>query len=291
MIGRYGRTQPTKPPPPGLPRWSDDWKLKAMLEPLYTTANCRPAYQLNWTLSVFWKEAVEAAPWLEALKEATEPDGVRILEHRFSEPGVSQFILSTKPEVAPQQFVRSVKGRLQYLVRDKRPKAFQRNYGFRSVGSAKRDLVERYVGDQLGHHPMADPDVQKRLEHFQITRDDVDLSRPRHSSHGVYWHNLHIVFVHDGRYMEIREDRLAAVKDMLLRATVKHGRLLSRAAVLSDHVHLTVGCDVGESPAEVAVGYMNNLAFTWGMKAVYQFGYYVGTFGEYDRGVVAGPSR
>ncbi|MEE8450982.1 MAG: hypothetical protein V3R99_03675, partial [Thermoguttaceae bacterium] len=147
---------------------------------------------------------------------------------------------------------------------------------------------ERDVADQLGHHPMADPEVQRRLERFQTRHDDVDLARPRRSAYGVYWYNLHVVLVCDGRYMEIREDPLTAVRDMLLKATQKHGRLLSRASVLPDHLHLTVGCDVGESPAEVALGYMNNIAYVWGMKAVFQFGYYVGTFGEYDRGALSG---
>ena len=258
-----------------------------MPKPLYTATNYHGAYQLNWMLSVFWKEPIASAPWLDSLKQATEPDGVRILEHRFSDPSVSQFFLSTKPDVAPRQFVRSVKGRLQYLVRDERPKAFRRNYGFRSVGSVKRDVVERYVAEQLGHHRMADAEVQKRLQRFQTRLDDVDLSRPRRGAHGVYWYNLHIVFVHDSRYMEIREDRLGAVQGMLFQATAKHGRQLSRASVLPDHVHLTVGCDAGESPAEVTLGYMNNVAYVLGMQAVFQFGFYVGTFGEYDRGVVS----
>ena len=43
-----------------------------------------------------------------------------------------------------------------------------------------------------------------------------------------------------------------------------------------------LGCNVTESPAEVALSYMNNLAWTAGMKRVFGFGFYVGTFGEYD---------
>ena len=43
---------------------------------------------------------------------------------------------------------------------------------------------------------------------------------------------------------------------------------------------------VAESPEEIALAYMNNLAFAHGMRPVYQFGYYVGTFGEYDMAAV-----
>ncbi len=83
------------------------------LSPIYTLDNCRAAYQLNWSLTVFWHQAVSAADWLGALQAATEPDGVRVLEHRFADETTSQFLVSTKPAVSPHALVRSVKGRLQ----------------------------------------------------------------------------------------------------------------------------------------------------------------------------------
>ena len=36
----------------------------------------------------------------------------------------------------------------------------------------------------------------------------------------------------------------------------------------------------------VAIGYMNNLGFAHGMKPLLQFGFFVGTFGEYDSGAI-----
>jgi hypothetical protein len=74
------------------------------------------------------------------------------------------------------------------------------------------------------------------------------------------------------------------MQEMILRAARKKGHRLSRGSIFTDHIHLAVGCDVTESPGEVARGYMNNLAHVHGMNAVFQFGYYVGTFGEYDFG-------
>ena len=46
--------------------------------------------------------------------------------------------------------------------------------------------------------------------------------------------------------------------------------------------HRPFGCGLTESPPEVALGYLNNVAYAQGMKRVYQFGLYVGTVGEYD---------
>jgi hypothetical protein len=129
-----------------------------MPDPLYTVDHVRVAYQLNWSLTIFWiQPAPVAQGWLEPLMTATEPDGVRILEHQLIKSNVSQFLVSTKPQIAPAACIRSVKGRLQYLVRAKIPKAFRRNYSITSLGSANAEAMEKYVGSQAEHHPMADP--------------------------------------------------------------------------------------------------------------------------------------
>ena len=211
---------------------------------------------------------------------------MRVLEHRFADERMSQFLVSTKPAVSPHALVRSVKGRLQYLVRGERPKAFQRNYCLRSVGSVTREDVENYVRAQPGHHPMADPRVQAIFERNQICNPQVDLSRPRQGDHAIYWYNLHIVLVHAERFREVCEERIAARRAMIIGVCEKQGYLLSRAGIVSDHVHLTLGGVPNQSPGEIAVRFMNNLAYRDGMKRVFEFGYYVGTFGEYDLGAI-----
>jgi len=257
------------------------------MNPIYTAQNCTPAYQLNWSLSLFWKStAVSPEHWLEHLQQSTEPDGVRVLEHRITGDNVSQFFLSSQPQVAPSDILWSVKGRLQHTVRDLVPKAFRRNYSLHSIGSAKREVVEQYVAGQLGHHPMADPRVQKRMAKYQINHPDVDLSKVRYSSYGQFRYNLHLVMVNRGRDVQIDDDVLSAVQAMIQNAARKKGHLLSHGRILADHIHLTLGCDVKETPLDVALGYLNNLAYAQGMTDVYEYSFYVGTFGEYDRGAI-----
>jgi len=114
------------------------------MEPIYTAENVTPAYQLNWGLTVFWRQPpIPDHEWLKKLQAATEPDGVRILKRR-----------------------------------------------------------------------------------------------------------------------------------------------LSRVGLLPDHIHLTLGCPIDQSPETIAISFLNNCAYAVGMKPVFQFGYYVGTIGEYDRGAV-----
>ncbi|HEV8130104.1 MAG TPA: hypothetical protein VGQ81_02555 [Acidobacteriota bacterium] len=117
-------------------------------QPTYTTANCKPAYQLNWSVTLFWNQPVETEDWLDQLKAETEKDRVRILQHRFSTPSDSQFLASTKPDLAPPEMLRSIKGRLRYLTRNQFSKSFRGNYSVRSVGSQKRETIENYVASQ-----------------------------------------------------------------------------------------------------------------------------------------------
>ena len=260
-----------------------------MPAPLYTADNCSAAYQLKWSLSVFWRTAPpRELEWLDSLKAATEADGVRILEHRFKSDNVSQFLVSTRPDSAPPQIVRSLKGRLQYLVREQLHKAFRRNYSIHSVGSANLTAVEGYVASQLEHHRMADQRVQLRLAKYQIHCPEADLSLAMRGSHGEYHYNLHVVLVHVERWTEVRDDVLTAIREMVLKSSRAKGHRLARAGILADHVHLLLGCNLAESPQDVALGYLNNLAYAQGMRPVYQYGFYVGTVGQYDLGAIRG---
>jgi REP element-mobilizing transposase RayT len=253
------------------------------MEPLYTPANCKPAYELRWSLSLFASAPLpDAQSWLVQLKEVVERDDVRILEHHACGPSTCQFFISTRPPVAPAAIVKSVKGRLQHLLGDRIPRAFRRNFSLTSVGEARREVVEAYVANQLGHHRMADERMQIRLTEFQLRFPEADLAEPQFSSHGRYIYNLHLVLVHDGRWSDADEERLAKSCEMYIKAARKKRHRLSRLGLLSDHLHATLGCGYDESPEEVALSYLNNLAFVHGMKPVYQFGYFVGTFGEYD---------
>jgi putative transposase len=260
-------------------------------QPLYTRENCSFACPLQWGLSVFWRSPVDTAPWFPDLVLATEADGIRLLGHRFVRPGFSQFSLSTRPEVAPLLLVQRVKGRLQYLVRASLPKALRANYALRSFGRVRREVIEAYVASQLGHHPMADQRVHILLERFQVEQPEVRLENHRSTGQGIYWYNLHVVLVHRGRWAEIDPDVLSRVREMILKVSRAKGYALSRAGILPDHVHLVVGCPLEVAPVDVALAFLNNLAFVHGMRPVFQFGGYVGTFGEYDQGAVESDER
>ena len=254
--------------------------------PIYTAENCQFSCPLQWGLTVFWRSPPSDDDWFVSLATSLEVDGIRALGHRFDSPCTSQFVISTQPQVSPQHVVQRVKGRLQHLVRDRLPKAFRGNFAIRSFGNVSRTTVEEYVSKQVEHHPMADPRVVERLQHLQITNADINLADPQRTSQGLFWNNLHIVLVHRDRWIDVQEESLRSVQQMIVRSCAAKGYRLSRAGILPDHVHLAVGCGFDVSPGEVTLGFLNNLAYVRGMEPVYQFGAFMGTFGEYDRRAV-----
>jgi REP element-mobilizing transposase RayT len=257
------------------------------MEPIYSSKNTSPAYQLNWSVSLFGRAGFPPSElWLDQLRTTCEDDAVRILEFRAVEKHVVQFLVSTQPYLSPSQTVRSLKGRWQYLIRERAPKAFRRNYSICSVGEANCRVLEQYVAGQTSQHRMADPNVQRRIESFQFHDREIDLGRTMTGTYGQFVHALQVVVENERGWHEIREDALENSRSMVIRTARKKHWRLSRIGILSNHIHILLGADVTESPAEIALSLMNNLAYAQGMKPVLRFSYYVGTFGRYDRGAV-----
>ena len=150
------------------------------------------------------------------------------------------------------------------------------------AGIFSHETIERYIADQTRHHTMADPRVQRRFESLSIGGSRELLDTPRVSGHAQFCYNLHLVLVSRDRDIEIRRRALEARQHMLVAAAAKKGHLIGKGQILADHLHVALGCQLSEPPQEVALGYLNNLAYAAGMKPIFQYGYYVGTFSRYD---------
>ena len=257
------------------------------METLYTPDNTTAAYQLNWSVALFGAdEFPPTAQWLSELKAVAESDGVRILEYHIAATNVMQFLVSSKPQIAPSQIVRSLKGRWQYLIRDTNPKAFRRNYSIGSIGEVNSDVLASYVARQPQNHPMADRRVQERIEALQFHDSELDFGSERFSSHGRFVHNLHVVLENEGGWHDTRAEVLIRSRQMIIDSAKKHSWGLARIGLVTNHFHILLSAEVTESPESVALCLMNNLAYVQQMKPILRFSYYVGTFGEYDRGAI-----
>ena len=164
---------------------------------IYSPTSCKPAYQLRWSLSIFPQTLLPPAiNCLNDLQASTIRDRVHTLDARLLSDNVTQFLLSTEPSASPPAIVKSVKGRLQTILRPELIVAYRRNFRITSVGDASIEVVENYVAAQLVHHRSSFATDPTKFESIQYEDRSIDLTVPGNSAHGQYLIALHIVLVH-----------------------------------------------------------------------------------------------
>ena len=182
--------------------------------------------------------------------------------------------------------LKSVKGRLQHLLRPQMRLAWRRNFRLTSVGDANIATVENYVAKQLDHHPLASAKSQQNLADYQWQDPAIDLAQPVFSSHGQFVLALHLVFVHSERWRNVSSDFVQKTQRAILQTATKKGQQISRLSILADHVHFTLRFGYDSSPEEVALSYMNNVSYRHGMLRIWMDSFYVGSIGPYDMNAV-----
>ena len=258
------------------------------LEPIYAGDNCNFAYQLRWAVSIFWQRPVADSLWFSAFEESLKKDEIRILSWRWLGDDGMQFAVSTLPTASPVFIIQRIKGRVQYAVKEHAPKALRAHYAVRSYGTQEREIIEAYIAKQPSKHPMAAPRSQQIFEELVFVDSNVDLSIAQKTEHGDIWYNLHLVLVHVDRWRDVDAERLMRTQSIILRCVKQKEWRLSRCAILADHLHLALGCQLTEAPQQVVLALMNNIAWVYGMKAILCHSAFLGTFSEYDQRAVVG---
>ncbi len=180
-----------------------------------------------------------------------------------------------------------MKGRLQHALRFAgTPTKFSRKVAFRSIGENRREQVEAYIGRQVAKEQFVDDRFEEFMKGFTVSNADVRLQYPSETERGRYWYNLHVVFVTESRVRFTDEASLRLMAGTCDKVAIKKSYGISRRSVMPDHIHLSLRGNVDHSPEDVALSFMNNIAFAFGQKAILRPSYYVGTFGEYDMGAV-----
>jgi REP element-mobilizing transposase RayT len=70
------------------------------------------------------------------------------------------------------------------------------------------------------------------------------------------------------------------------RICARKGYKASALAVLADHLHIALRGAVVQTPEQIALSFLNNLAYALEQRPWWQAGYYAGTFGEYSMAAV-----
>jgi len=253
--------------------------------PLYTAHNLHPAYQLRYGWTGWPSKGafppLPPEPFLKQLSEKWEEDNLRLLEHAWT-PGSISLTFSARPEMSPVRLAALAKGRLQHALRlAGKPVLFSRKVSVRSIGHSTREAIETYIRTQLKREVMADPRYEADLRKQAINDPKVDLSRPARTHSGRYWYTLHLVLVVAGRYRMGWAEGAGNMPEVCRQIAKKKGYEISTLSVMPDHVHIALRGNVEHSPQEIALTFQNNLAYYMGQCRIWEYSYYVGTFGEY----------
>jgi REP element-mobilizing transposase RayT len=215
-----------------------------------------------------------------------EKDGLHVLESSLA-PGQIQLTVSATPHVSPVTLAARIKGRIQNHCRHKgSPIDFSRKLAVRSLGDPTRAQVEAYIRNQVANEDLADERFREMLASFTVVDPQVDLSAPTQSNSGRYWYNLHLVLVVSQRYRIGEMAFLTKIRETTVKICVKKGYSVSALAVMPDHLHLAVRGAIEQSPEEIALAFLNNLAHVLDRRPWWEAGYYAGTFGEYGMAAV-----
>ena len=149
----------------------------------------------------------------------------------------------------------------------------------------------RPTSRQIVKERFADPRFAAAMAEYTVVCPEADLTQPSESLSGRYWYNLHVVLVVAERGRVTDGATLAAFRDGSFRIAAKKGHSIARLAAMRDHLHSALRGNVNESPQEIALGFQNNLANLLGQKRIWDDGFYVGTFGEYDFGAIRAAVR
>jgi REP element-mobilizing transposase RayT len=258
-----------------------------MPNPIYKYEHLKPAFHLRYTWTGWPTAGTQFPPipdehFFEQLDTAWQSDSLKRIATNWQTDKI-QFTFSTVPTVSPTLFVARVKGRLQHALRlGGTPVRFSRKVAFRGIGENHTLEVENYIQTQAEKERFVDPRFSEMLRRFTIVDPAVALDEPSESNSGRYWYNLHVVLVVASRG-RIRSEEDFAKLDRMVQATAeKHQYGLAARAWMPDHLHVALRGHIEESPGEIALSIMNNTAFAMRQNALWQPGFYVGTFSEYD---------
>ena len=260
--------------------------------PIYTPRGVRPVHALryDWT---GWLSEESKAPFppntfrlIEQTAPLWEADGIRLDDFRHHR-GSLQLLFECGPDVPPVYFASRVKGRLQHALRQGAAwPRFSRKVSVRTLGENVRAAVEGYLGKQVRKEGFVDPRFRARLSQYTIEDETVDLAEPTLTNSGRYWYNIHLVFVTAGRRRTGSDEIFTAIRDGSLRIAKKKGYLIKSLSVMPDHTHVALRGAIDDTPEDIALAFMNNLAFLLGRDRVWKDEYYVGTFSEYRLDVI-----
>ena len=155
-----------------------------------------------------------------------------------------------------------------------------------AIGDNTQADVEAYIERQVGKELLVDEAFRDKLRQFTVVNPGVDLAAPTSTKRGRYWYNLHLVLIVQERWRINDLKCLAPIRDQCLKLAALHDYALSRLSIVPDHMHTALRGNIPHSPEEVALKFLNNVAYVLGQRMIWEPCYYAGTFGSYNMNAV-----
>ncbi len=256
-------------------------------EPYFTSSdtNCVHSLYYSWNGWLINREYFpeNTSDIVENCRDLWRKDGFSLINSSLDADHI-QLLFSSEPDVAPVEFTRKVKGRMDYAFRKANsPVRFSELNGFRVLGKNSDEIVQAYIKKQVKKEGFVDERYKKYLEQF--TFDDVlnDISKPYCSHSGRYWYNIHLVIViGDRRYPMTRSEVFESINSALPRIAEKKKCMLAKFAIMPDHIHIALRGNIEMSPYEIGLSFMNNLSYILNKGTFWKSEVYVGTFSSYS---------
>ncbi len=124
------------------------------------------------------------------------------------------------------------------------------------------------------------------LQSNTLSDDSLDITQPISNNHGRYVLGLHLVLVHTERWRIANAAFVQTSKEAFLASAKKYGLGISRLSILADHLHAAIRFTYDQSPEQIALSFMNNIAYCHGMLKMWMDSFYVGTIGPYDMNAI-----
>lgn len=265
--------------------------------PTFTAAELKAAYQLRYHFGWYshGRQPLFRAPAVRdtiaaGLTRVAEQHGYHLLEWEL-EPNVLRALISLRPDQAPVDVTRLVKGNIARDVRKRQGsgKIWSRGWFVRSNGDVTDDVIRAYVQSQFEHHRAAPGDFE-HLTALCRFHDPADVTELRKTSHGVFEYNVHFVLVVRRRCELLDPNVSGSLVEFWRRVCERKDWRLWDVEVVWNHAHLFVGLSPADTPEAAALSLMNNseyfLTKRYGaaiaserLEGIWRPGFYAGTAG------------
>jgi len=208
--------------------------------------------KLYFSWSAYFKNPWQVLVLPKAFAEVYVDDQIKILSARIETEKV-MMILEADASHSPSWITGRLKGRLNHFLKKRHPEfpGFDRSFLFQSLAQNTREIVSKYVQNQVDTSDLVDPLYRERMKELRFHEEG--LSRASTTHRGRYDLVVHVVLVIANRH-RIFSQEARKVFDALVEGCEVLGCKPFDISMMPDHAHLMLGWPTELSADELLEG-------------------------------------